>query len=84
MLRVTIEVVPGVGEPRVIGRGYIINDGTASDGSGDSPLGNYDYLFTGKGNLVLKDEGSGRVCNFPRRRLDAWHLLARCLREFGR
>lgn len=85
MLRITVELVPHGDESRkrIIGVGEIVNDGTASDGSGDSSMGNYvAKLF--KSPEFSTAEGVWRQCpvlGFPRKKLGPWDLLYRVLKE---
>lgn len=80
MIRVTVELVPyGIGEPRVIGQAIIANDlddTLATDGK----KGSYTFRIDTTRKNAWR---TGRVRNFPRKSLNAWHLLARCLEEAG-
>lgn len=74
MLRITIELVPWGDDflARPIG-GMII----ANDGSGDLDEGNYIVKMSHgsiDGKIVTREVGG-----FPRKGLDAWHLLALAL-----
>ena len=80
MLDMTVTYHPAQGgPPQILARLTIINDGTASDGSGDAPIGNYD---------VVQQNGTGaqpqetRVERFRRaRRWRALLLEALCRLE---
>jgi len=82
MLVVKIELWPrgDASRRRVIGRMTITNDGTASDGTGDSQFGNYNVNL-GHSGIHADRFGSyrqGKVTNF-RRSLSPYHLVARAL-----
>lgn len=80
MLRVTIELLPHGSEARKshLGTVLIANDGTASDGSGDAPRGNYVVRLSRRGQ-PLRVWRTGVVRDFPRKRLGAYDLLLRAL-----
>lgn len=73
MIRVTVEMVPfGIeAHKRIIGTAIISNDGT-----GDHLSGNY-KVSVGYG--AKEKWKKGTVKDFPRKRLNAWHLLSRAL-----
>lgn len=74
MIQITVELVPGgVGEPVLIGRAIIANDG-----SGTRTRGNYRGTFWRKQRYPWR---CSRVENFPRQRLSVWHLLSQLLGE---
>ena len=64
-----------------------------NNGSGSDTIGNYGYCAWPAGtpkdilhfkNTVNKAKWSGSVVNFPRKKLLAWDLLLRCLKDsFG-
>ena len=79
MIRVTLELRSARGrrhDRRWVGT--ITNDGTASDGTGDSRWGNYVYELRDGNQLAWRQ---GRLTGFSRRRLMAWDLLCRVLRD---
>lgn len=75
MIRVTVELVSARGRAhdRVLGVANIGNDGT-----GTATFGHYDAALFGRSKAVWRRV---RVRRFPRRRLLAWDLLYRVLRE---
>ncbi len=63
--------------PHELMRMHITNDGTASDGSGDSPRGNYRVELFRKGcKTILR---TGHVEDFPRRSYHVGRLVLRAL-----
>ena len=79
MIRVTIELLPLGKEDKsqVLGQAIIHNTGM-----GSWTKGKYKYKLLNKANRRYKD---GNVENFPRTRLNAWHLLKRVLDDaFGK
>jgi hypothetical protein len=75
MIRVTLELVSARdGHTEVLGVGYISNDG-----AGTPARGNYNVrlMRRGRGDILWK---TGRVEDFPRKRLLGWDLLYRALR----
>lgn len=81
MLRITIELWPHGTQDKsrhiLLGKMDLYNDGT-----GDVTTGNYAGRVFAKGSdhhIVRK----GVIENFPRTRLNAWHLLARMLKNMG-
>jgi hypothetical protein len=79
MIRVTVELWPWGDETRkrVIAVANIYNNLSAVE----RPVrGNYGYSLWGKKKLLQ----AGEVQNFPRQRLNVWHLLQRVLEDaFG-
>lgn len=74
MIRITVEMVPGgVGEPVLLGRAIIANDGT-----GTKTRGNYRGTFWRKQRAPWRCTS---VKNFPRQRDSVWHLLHQLLGE---
>lgn len=71
MIKVTVELISAHGPQfnKVLGVGYISNDGTGTHGTG-----NYNARL---------GKRRGRVEGFPRQRLGAWDLLYRALRACG-
>jgi len=88
MIRITVELIHGgIGKPKLLHRGIIYNDGT-----GDSYTGNYIAGFGRRGfasvdprlsNWERSSVRRAHIRGFPRKRLSAWHLLARALRAAG-
>jgi hypothetical protein len=79
MLIVRIELHSSrTGKSTEIGRMAITNDGTASDGSGDAPRGNYvvELMRRGRPSTVQR---RARVEDFPRRSASVWALVRRAL-----
>lgn len=76
MLRITVELLPLGDESRreVLCVGEIANDGTGTLGHG-----NYKVGLSTKGQARTWKRGV--VKGFPRRRLNAWDLLYRALRD---
>ena len=73
MINVTVAFDPSQGGPRQI-LGYITltNDGTASDGSGDAPIGNYTVAqYDARGKCLVDTHLEG----FQRRQ--GWRALLR-------
>lgn len=79
MIRVTVELIPYGDEshPRrqILGTAKIANVG------GTATLGHYRYELRGKRGQRIR---SGVVSGFPRKRLLAWDLLSRALKDAGR
>lgn len=73
MIKVIVELHPfGISEnKKVIGEAKIWNDG-----SGDHTSGNYKFEIYRKGSKKVWKEGE--VKNFPRTKLNVWHLMYRC------
>lgn len=71
MIRITVELIPARApdKPRHLGTALITNDGTGTPESG-----NYTVRLSkwGRPNTTWK---TGRVENFPRRKLGPWDLL---------
>lgn len=67
MLRITIELIPhgNIKKARIIGTGFIANDGTGNEG-----FGNYKAVFR-----RIKSEQHCTVKKFARKRHSAWDLL---------
>jgi hypothetical protein len=84
MIRVTVELLPhGIeSQKRVLGTAIIANDGTASDGSGNSEFGNYNVRLLTGDPPIARHAGrlwrSGRVEGF-RRSASPWSLIALAL-----
>jgi len=68
MLKITIELVPhgDKDKAKVIGTGYIINDGT-----GNKSLGNYRAVFRRTRGMVK----NSTIKEFTRKQRSAWDLL---------
>lgn len=74
MIRVTLELIPGgIGKPEHLGTAYIANEGT-----GTKTMGSYSIILQDKAKRIWR---TGWVDNFPRKRLLAWDLLYRALRQ---
>jgi len=77
MLVIKIELWPkgNSSKAKVIHTGWIGNDGT-----GSKTKGNYRFGLSQRNRpkTVLR---KGNIKDFPRKRLSAWDLLYRCLRE---
>jgi hypothetical protein len=77
MIRVTVELISAIdGHREILGMATIFNDA-----KGSSVSGNYEYAFSKRGkheNITWK---SGNIKGFPRKRLLAWDLLYRCLKD---
>lgn len=79
MIRVTVELISArTGEKSHLGTMLIANYGTASDGSGDASVGNYDATLLGKAHQRWR---RARVTDFPRKRLLVWDLMFRVLKN---
>lgn len=81
MIRVTVDLISARGRQRDkrLGVMEICNDGSLSDGSGDSRRGNYiGRLFRKGGGGVIR---TGSVKSFPRRSYPVWRLILRMLRD---
>ena len=80
MIVIRVELWPGgwPGNARELMRMHIINDGTASDGSGNSPRGNYRVALFRKGSQT-KIFRTGAVKNYPRRSYHIGRLILRAL-----
>jgi hypothetical protein len=75
VIRVTVELLSARdGHSEILGVGYISNDGT-----GTTARGNYDVRLMRRGQDNILRE-TGRVEDFPRKRLLGWDLLYRALR----
>lgn len=76
MIRVTVELIPfGIGRPEHLGTVEIANTG-----KGSATQGNYRFKMFGRGEQKrLYKEGA--IEGFPRKRLLAWDLLYRVLRD---
>lgn len=83
MLRVTVELVPhGVeSRKRTLATMEIANDGTASDGSGNSEFGNYNGVLHAE--YTPPAGRKGRVTNFARRKQSVWSLVGAFLKRWG-
>ena len=77
MIRVTLELLPfgDSSNPKHLGTIYIANDA-----SGTHTDGNYNYRLTRRGSLTTVFR-TGEIKNFPRKRLGAYDLLFRVLRD---
>lgn len=74
MIHVSVWLKPASGLPaRRLCDGIIYNDGT-----GTSARGNYTYILRLQRQRVWR---KGSLENFPRKRLNAWHLLYRVLAQ---
>ena len=76
VIRVTVELISAIDDHKeILGVAEIYNDAT-----GDATKGNYGYAFSKRNSpeVVWK---RGRIENFPRKRLLAWDLLYRCLKD---
>lgn len=80
MLVVKIELHSArTGEVKELHRAYLYNDG-----SGGPLSGNYVAEFLRRRSIDRNSKvRTSRVKSFPRKRLNAWHLLARALRNAG-
>lgn len=87
MIVVTVQLYPASGgEPQLLGRAMIANDGT-----GDLTHGNYDMYVQKNANrgsasapwwrTPTRIWRRGRVEYFPRKRLGCWDLLYRALQS---
>lgn len=81
MIRITVEMLPGGDEDKsyVLAQGVIVNDGKGTKG-----VGNYTYGLTRQVKRRGVDPGigyEGSVQDFPRQRLNVWHLLRQCLND---
>jgi len=75
MIKITVDFVKwGIGKPEELSVMTIANDGT-----GTKTRGNYTYKITQKRTGVLWK--SGRIDDFPRKRLGHWDLIFRCLKD---
>jgi hypothetical protein len=75
MIRVTVELVSAItGKTEVLGVGTITNDGT-----GTKTSGNYTVSLSKRGGK--SHWCTANLYDFPRRKLLAWDLLYRALRE---
>jgi hypothetical protein len=78
---VKVEMWPGGDESRAyeLGSAVIVNDG-----KGTPDRGNYTAGFhRGAGKATRRTTKFGEVKDFPRKSLNVWHLIARCLKEAG-
>lgn len=85
MLRVSIDLVHSTDpkQDKTLGVIEIVNDGTASDGSGDSARGNYEVaLWDFRDPRLPVRWGGYRVKGFDRR-LPPWKLLRLALRALA-
>lgn len=81
MIRITVDLVSARGPQhnKRLGVMEICNDGSLSDGSGDSTRGNYyGRIYRKGGRSVIRQ---GNVENFPRRSYQVWRLILRMLRD---
>lgn len=78
MIRITVTMIPR-GDGR-LARTMCVAEIT-NDGTGDVDHGNYDVRFSRMGQQRTNTWKEVRVENFPRQRLNVWHLLWRALRE---
>lgn len=75
MIVVTVELVSALdGHRETLGTALIGNDG----GSKNARVGSYNAYFWAK-RLTKEPWRQGRVEGFPRKRLNAWHLIYRAL-----
>lgn len=84
MIRVTVELLSArTGKQTTLGIMIICNDGTMSDGTGNSKRGNYIGHVYRKGTLpkFAHVQRGGHVENFPRRSYTVWRLILRMLRS---
>jgi hypothetical protein len=76
VIRVTVELFSAIdGHHEVLGVAEIYNDA-----SGTPNLGNYEYILSPR-NVPNKTWKKGNIEGFPRKRLLAWDLLYRCLKD---
>lgn len=79
MIRVTIELLSArTGRRTTLGVMDISNDGSLSDGSGDSPRGCYNARMYRRGSWSTVQR-TGRVEDWPRRSKTVWQLLHKML-----
>lgn len=73
MLKITIELMPfgykSTGKSKIIGTGFITNDGTGNEG-----FGNYRAVFR-RTRGVQRGVQNSTVKNFARKQRSAWDLL---------
>lgn len=75
MIRIRVELISArTGETTLLGQAIIANDGKGTPTQGD-----YSFKLSQRGGRQWWREGA--VEGFPRKRLGAWDLLYRCLRE---
>lgn len=78
MIKVTVELISAIdGHHEILGEAIIHNDTT-----GSKTRGNYRAIFSRRGGLTATRGNVYRnaaVFDFPRQRLNAWHLLHRAL-----
>lgn len=67
-VRVMLKDANCAGPVRELAAVAITNDGSASDGSGDSPTGNYNVVASWEYKDGRKREGSARVEGFDRKK----------------
>lgn len=81
MLRVTVELVPGGDESRarVLHVAEISNDGKKTAATLGAK-GDYNVRLSSRG-ILSRAFRIGRVTDFPRKRLTAWDLLYRALKN---
>lgn len=88
MLRITVELISHGDETRkkIIGVMEIANDGTGSDGSGNSAIGHYNGTLRAEPAYTGRMPGGvrrGRVTNFARRTQSVWSLVGAFLKMWG-
>lgn len=82
MIVVKVEMWPHGDESKAyeLGSAVIVNQG----GRAGDTHGNYTAGFhRGKGTATERTTKFADVEHFPRKRLNVWHLIARCLKEAG-
>lgn len=81
MIRITVDLISarGPASNKRLGVMEICNDGSQSDGSGDSPRGSYYGRIYRKGGRAVQRRGE--VHDFPRRSYSVWRLILRMLRD---
>ena len=76
MIKITVELISAIdGHREILGVAEIANDATGTISSG-----NYRYAFS-KRKLPNQIFKGGSIKDFPRKRLLAWDLLYRCLKD---
>lgn len=80
MIRITVELVSAIHPSRskLLGVAIVANNGRRSAQT-NGARGDYAYAFSsGRNNRLWR---KGTVENFPRKSLNVWHLLQRCLTQ---
>lgn len=80
MIVIRIEMWPR-GRPE---RKYLLGQATiTNDGTGTGNLGHYKFNIGRRGidDIYARPWKTGAVKNFPRQRLNVWHLLLRALKD---